>query len=132
METNDLFGDLGSTMDFLQNKPTTSKDGLYRVDMKKAKEGKWRSVVRFLPNFTASEDMIKQYGGPIGPSAIEKITHYVSIKDIPELSGYYDSPKNFGDKCALSDTFYTLKDSKNAMLQANAKLLNYSRNLSRF
>jgi hypothetical protein len=123
----DLFGDLGNTMEFLQDKPAVAKDGLYRVDMSKAKEGKWRSVVRFLPNFTQNPEMMNQYGGPIGPAAIEKITHYVNIKDIPELSGYYDSPKNFGDKCALSDTYYSLRDSKNAMLQNNAKLLNYSK-----
>ena len=115
----DLFGNLDGTMDFLQTKSTVSKDGLYRVDMKKAKEGKWRSVVRFLPNFTKEQT--------IGPSAIEKITHYVAIKQIPELAGYYDSPKNFGDKCALSETFYSLKNSKNAILQENAKMLNYSR-----
>jgi hypothetical protein len=123
----DLFGDLGNTMDFLQDKQNVAKDGIYRVDLKKAKEGKWRSVIRFLPNFTNDSELVKKYGGPIGPSAIEKITHYVNIKNLPELTGYYDSPKNFGDKCVLSETFYNLKESKNAILRENTKMLNYSK-----
>ena len=44
-----------------------------------------------------------------------------------EISGFYDSPKNFGEKCALSDLYYQLINSKNAILQERAKMLKYSR-----
>lgn len=48
--------------------------------------------------------------GKLGQSAIEKISHYVDIKNEKELSGWFDSPKNFGDKCPL--TRFVLYDAK--------------------
>ena len=76
------------------------------------------SVVRFLPNLTQE--------GKIGQSAIEKITHYVDIKNQKELSGWFDSPKNFNEKCPLTDLYYTMQNSKNAVLIEKSKQLNYS------
>lgn len=118
---NDLFDNLDSKMGFLNEQTKTSNDGIYRIDLKLCKDKKkgYRSVIRFLPNLTKE--------GKVGESAVEKISHYVDIKAAKELSGYYDSPKNFGDKCALSDLYYQLMNSKNAILQERAKMLKYSR-----
>lgn len=122
-ELNDeLFGGLDNKMDFL-NDQTTNKnlDGIYRIDLSKCKDKKkgYRSVVRFLPNLTKD--------GKVGQSAIEKITHYVDIKTPKELSGFFDSPKNFGEKCGLTDLYYQMTNSKNAILQERAKMLKYSK-----
>lgn len=119
---DDLFdGGLDSKLDFLNDKKSVSADGIYRIDMSKVQDKKkgYKSVLRFLPNFTKDEK--------VGQSAIEKITHYVNIKDMKELSGYYDSPKNFGDKCPLTDLYYNMTNSKNAILVNKAKSLNYSK-----
>lgn len=123
-EIDDLFnGGLDSKMDFLTNDGNTQKnnDGIYRVDLSKVKDKKrgWRSVVRLLPNLTTD--------GKLGQSAIEKIAHYVNIKNPRELSGWFDSPKNFGEKCALTDLYYNMQNSKNAILMEKSKQLNYSR-----
>jgi len=120
-EFDDLFnGGLDAKMDFLNETKTTNNDGIYRVNMSLAKDKKkgWRSVVRFLPNLTKE--------GTIGQSAIDKITHYVNIKSQKELSGWFDSPKNFGEKCPLSDLYWTMQGSKNAILMEKSKQLNYS------
>lgn len=121
-ELDALFdGSLDSKMDFLNDQTKVSNDGIYRVDLSKVKDKKkgWRSVVRFLPNLTQE--------GKLGQSAIEKITHYVDIKNPKELSGWFDSPKNFGDKCPLTDLYYTMKNSKNAILVEKANMLKYSK-----
>ena len=123
--SDDLFnGGLDSKMDFLNDAKTSiNNDGLYRVDLSKVKDKKkgWRSIVRFLPNLTKD--------GKIGQSAIEKISHYVDIKSNKELSGFFDSPKSFDkkEKCPLSDLYYTLSQSKNAILVEKAKMLKYSK-----
>ncbi len=120
---DDLFnGSLDSKMDFLnEQKSSTNTDGIYRVDLSKIKDKKkgWRSVVRFLPNLTKE--------GKVGQSAIDKITHYVDIKTAKELSGWFDSPKNFNEKCALTDLYYTMQNSKNAILIEKSKQLKYSK-----
>ena len=122
-EFDDLFnGGLDSKMDFLnEQKTTTNNDGIYRVDLSKCKDKKkgWRSVVRFLPNLTKD--------GKVGQSAIDKITHYVDIKQPRELAGWFDSPKNFNEKCALTDLYYTMQNSKNAILMEKSKQLKYSK-----
>ena len=121
-ELDDLFnGGLDSKMSFLNEQKATNNDGIYRVDLSKVKDKKkgWRSVVRFLPNLTKE--------GKVGESAIEKITHYVDIKNPKELSGWFDSPKNFGDKCPLTDLYYTMQNSKNAILIEKSKQLKYSK-----
>jgi hypothetical protein len=122
-EFDELFnGGLDSKMDFLnEQKTTTGNDGIYRVDLSKVKDKKkgWRSVVRFLPNLTKE--------GKVGQSAIDKITHYVDIKNPKELSGWFDSPKNFNEKCALTDLYYTMQNSKNAILIEKSKQLKYSK-----
>jgi len=87
-------------------------------NVKTRKKG-WRSVVRFLPNLTKD--------GKVGQSAIEKITHYVDIKNPKELSGWFDSPKNFNEKCGLTDLYYQMQNSKNAILIEKSKQLKYSK-----
>ena len=122
MELDDLFGgNLDNTMDFLKEKKAVNSDGIYRVDLTKVKDKKkgYRSVVRFLPNLTKD--------GKVGQSAIEKITHYVDIKNVKELSGWFDSPKNFNEKCPLTDLYYNMQNSKNAILQERSKSLKYSK-----
>lgn len=121
-ELDELFGGgLDSKLDFLNEKKQVSSDGIYRIDLSKVKDKKkgYRSVVRFLPNLTAE--------GKVGQSAIEKITHYVDIKNAKELSGWFDSPKNFNEKCPLTDLYYNMVNSKNAILQEKAKCLKYSK-----
>ena len=122
-EMDDLFnGGLDSKMDFLnEQKTTTNNDGIYRVDLSKVKDKKrgWRSVVRLLPNLTKE--------GKVGQMAIEKITHFVDIKNPRELAGWFDSPKNFNEKCALTDLYYTMTNSKNAVLIEKARQLKYSK-----
>jgi hypothetical protein len=122
-ELDDLFnGSLDSKMDFLNETSTTkNNDGIYRVDLSKCKDKKkgWRSVVRFLPNLTTD--------GKVGQSAIEKVTHYVDIKNPKEMSGWFDSPKNFNEKCALTDLYYVMQNSKNAILIEKSKQLKYSK-----
>lgn len=122
-EMDDLFnGGLDSKMDFLNEvKSTNNNDGIYRVDLKLAKDEKkgWKSVVRFLPNLTQE--------GKIGQSAIEKISHYVDIKSAKELSGWFDSAKNFNEKCALTDLYYQMQNSKNAVLIEKSKQLKFSK-----
>ena len=119
---DDLFnGSLDTKMDVLNEAKATNNDGIYRVDLSKAKDKKrgWRSVVRFLPNLTKD--------GKVGQSAVEKITHYVDIKNQKELSGWFDSPKNFGEKCTLTDLYYQMQNSKNAILVEKSKMLKYSK-----
>lgn len=121
-ENDDLFnGSLDSKMDFLNDQKATNNDGIYRVDLAKARDKKkgWRSVIRFLPNLTKD--------GKVGQSALEKITHYVDIKNPKELSGWFDSPKNFGEPCPLTTLYYSMQNSKNAILLEKSKMLKYSK-----
>jgi len=120
-EMDDLFGSLDSKMDFLNDQKKTNNDGIYRIDLTKVKDKKkgYRSVVRLLPNLTKE--------GKVGNMAVEKITHYVDIKNVKELSGWFDSPKNFNEKCALTDLYYNMINSKNAILQEKSKQLKYSK-----
>lgn len=122
-ELDSLFstGGLNDKVDFLNENSEKNNDGIYRIDLKKAKDPKkgWKSVIRLLPNLTKE--------GSVGQSAIEKITHYVDIKENKELSGWFDSPKNFNEKCPLTDLYYQMKNSKNALLEEKAKSLKYSK-----
>ena len=122
-ELDSLFnsGGLNDKQDFLNEKSAKNADGIYRIDLDKVKDKKrgWKSVIRLLPNLTKD--------GVLGQSAIEKITHYVDIKNNKDLSGYFDSPKNFEEKCPLSDLFFQMENSKNAILMEKAKCLNYSK-----
>ena len=130
MSFDDLFNDeaLDSKMSFLEENKSNGKDGLYRFDMSKVTDKKrgYVATLRFLPNFTKD--------GKLGESAIEKTTHYVDLKDMSELRGYYDSPKNtnydtgepFSDTCPLSDCYWKLYNSNNAIMKERAGVLNYS------
>lgn len=122
LKNDDLFGSLDNKVDFLSDQTKkVNSDGIYRIDMQSVKDKNkgYRSVIRFLPNLKAD--------GTVGQSALEKISHYVDIKTPKELSGYFDSPKNFNEKCALTDLYYQLDNSKNAILKERAKMLKYSK-----
>jgi hypothetical protein len=113
----DLFNmDENTGMDFLVKK-TTTNDGIFRPSLKNAKDKKkgYRAVVRFLPNFTKE--------GAIGKSAIEKMIHYVKLPNYSELNGYYDSMRNFDEKCLLTNTFWDLRNSKSVVDQEKAALI---------
>lgn len=130
---DDLFNDdaLDAKLSFLEEKKSSGgADGLYRVDLSKVTDKKrgYRATLRLLPNMSKE--------GKIGPAAIEKISHYVKIQGNKVLSGYYDSPKSvnaetgqpFADKCPLTDTYWTMQNSKNQLLIERSKeVLNYSR-----
>jgi hypothetical protein len=121
-QLNDLFSvDLNTKMDFLEDKRTSNSDGIYRVDLSKVKDKKrgYRSVLRFLPNLTKEMELEQ--------TTIEKIAHYVNIKNVKELSGFFDSPKNFGEDCALSSLYYAMTKSGNAIQVEKAKCLQYSK-----
>lgn len=122
-ELDDLFnGGLDSKMDFLnETKSKSANDGLYKIDMKLVKDKKkgWRSVVRFLPNLTK--------GGKVSQSVIEKQSHFVNIKEPRELSGMFDSPRNFNEPCPLTTLYYNMQNSKNAILMEKSKQLQYSK-----
>jgi hypothetical protein len=51
----------------------------------------------------------------------------VDIKNPRELAGWFDSPKNFGEKCPLTDLYYTMQNSKNAISIEKSKQLKYSK-----
>ena len=110
---DDLFGgNLDDKMGFLNDSKKVNADGIYRIDLSKVKDKKigYKSVLRFLPNLTKD--------GKLGEAAIEKITHYVDMKNNRDLAGWYDSPKNFGQNqhCPLSSLYFTLSNSKRADL----------------
>lgn len=122
MQLDELFeGSLDKKMNFLSEKSKKNNDGIYRIDFSKVKDQKkgYRSVIRFLPNFVEKNKL--------GESAIEKMTHYVKMNDSKELSGYYDSPRNFGESCDLTKLYFNLKDSKNAILRERSQLLSFNK-----
>jgi hypothetical protein len=116
----DLFNmDENTGMDFLVKKSTTN-DGMYRPKLDNAKDKKkgYRAVIRFLPNLTKE--------GKLGKNAIEKMTHYVKLPQPNELNGYYDSMRNFDEKCDLTNTYWALKNSKSVVDQEKAELISRS------
>ncbi len=115
---NDLFDmSIDSGLSFLDKKENKTNDGILRLDPKKAKDQKkgLRVVLRLLPNFTKE--------GKLGQAAIEKFVHYVKLQNHPELNGYYDSMKNFNEKCDLTNTFWELKNSKSVIDNEKAELI---------
>jgi hypothetical protein len=119
---DELFGSLDNTLTYLDESSGNNNDGLYKVDLTKAKDKKagYRAVIRFLPNITLE--------GKLGSSAVEKISHYVKIKDAKEMGGWFDSPRNFKQPCELTKVYYALTEGKNALLKQRAEeCLNYSK-----
>lgn len=115
----DLFKpmDADDGMDFLDKKTTVNNDGIYRPSLKNAKDKKkgYRAVIRFLPNLKKD--------GSLGTNAVEKMLHYVKLPNYPELNGYYDSMRNFGEKCDLTNTYWQLKNSNSVVDQEKADLI---------
>lgn len=120
-ELDSLFDGSLEEKNIFNENAKSRNDGLYTIDFTKVKDKTkgWRSVVRLLPNLTQE--------GNVDKFAIEKMSHFVDIKDPKELSGYFDSPKNFGEPCPLSSLYWELKNSKNAILVEKADCLNFSR-----
>ena len=116
-------GGLNDKLDFLNEKTTKNADGILRFDLDKVKDKKrgYKVTLRLLPNIT--KDRKK------GELAIEKITHFVDIKNQKDLSGWFDSPKNFDKKavCPLSTLFFQMDQSNSAVLKEKARCLNYSK-----
>jgi len=108
------------TMKFLNNE-SASSDGLYRPSLDKAlnqRDG-YKATVRFFPNVIDEQ-------GETGESAIERIMTYVKMKDpkYKSLNGYYDSPKNFGEQCDLTNTYFALDKHDNPVIKENKECLN--------
>jgi len=93
-------------------------DGLYRPLPKNAidKSKGYCATIRFLPNIT--DDM------KMGHSIIEKAVHYANLPNEYDLSGYYDSLTNFGEKCPLTTLYWRLKKSDNAVDNERSKTIN--------
>lgn len=95
--------------------------GLYKIDLKKAEAtgGKYRSVIRLLPNVNSE--------GEYNPekTAVTKKIHYVKLPNA-ELTGYYDSPKSIGERCELSDCYWTLDKSPDPNMKQRAECLSFS------
>jgi hypothetical protein len=120
IKMQDLFNmDENTGMDFLVKK-TTPNDGVYRPNLKNVTDKKkgYRAIIRFLPNFTKE--------GTLGKSAIEKKITYVKLPNYTELNGYYDSMKNFDEKCELTNTYWTLRNSKSVVDNEKAQLISQS------
>ena len=49
--------------------------------------------------------------------------HYVKLQEYPELGGYYDSMRNFNEKCDLTNLYWQLKNSKSVVEQEKAELI---------
>lgn len=124
-ELDSLFnsGGLNDKLEFLNEKTTKNADGILRFDLDKVKDKKrgYKVTLRLLPNITKDKKK--------GELAIEKITHFVDIKNQKDLSGWFDSPKNFDKKavCPLSTLFFQMDQSNNAILKEKARCLNYSK-----
>lgn len=112
-------------LDFLNDRKKVVNDGLYKPDMSlvKDKARGYRATLRFLPNLVKVDGKLQ-----FGQMAIESISHYINLKDNQDLSGKYDSPRNFGNECTLSKTYYALDGSNNAILKEKAKAIQYSKN----
>ena len=97
-----LFGgsDANDTSLSVFDKVTKNQDGIYRPNLKDAKDKKigYRATLRFIMN---------------SPVAIEKHQHYVDFKNEPGLAGYYDCDRNHRDKCDLCTMYWKLFNSKN-------------------
>ncbi len=121
VENEDFLFDLDKsevTSSYLKDK-AKNEDGLYRPKLEQAKDKKnYYATIRILPNLKRD--------GTLGPTAIEKHLHYADFKGNPELSGYYDCMKNFGEKCELCNMYWALKNSKNPAEQDKAKLISRS------
>lgn len=120
---SDLFNmDLISGNEFLDGKKTTN-DGLFRPRPADAKDPKlgYRAKIRFLAN-------VKQ-DGTLGQNAIHKMVRYVKLQEYPNLTGFYDSMKNFGEPCELTNVYWKLYESGKAgnfVDKQNAEKINKS------
>jgi len=75
---------------------------LYSPSYDKAKDGVYKSKIRFLPNVD----------DPRHPM-MRKYVYY--LQDLNTESGFYvDSPSTIGEKCIIQDTFFKLRNSTSA------------------
>lgn len=75
---------------------------LYSPSYDKAKDGVYKSKIRFLPNVN----------DPRHPM-MRKYVYY--LQDLNNESGFYvDSPSTIGEKCIIQDTFFKLRNSTSA------------------
>ena len=83
------------------DRPTPSSD-LYTPKPDQGQDGTYRSLIRFLPN-------VKNPRKPF----VRKYVYWLEDRD---GNGFYvDSPSTVGDKCAVQDMFFKLRNSESAV-----------------
>lgn len=112
----DLFNlDTKETLSTFDQKKNTIK-GLFKPNPEDGdKTNGYSAILRFLPNFTRDEQ--------VGPSAIEKLTHYIKLESHPDLEGPLECNKNTDDNCPICNTYWKLKNSKSASDNEKAKAI---------
>jgi len=101
----------------LTTEKASSGSNLYKPDLKKAIDPKvgYLATLRFLPEMSTGKPLY----------IVDKEVIYVNLPSYQNLSGSYDSLKNFGQKCPLNQLQWQLKKSTNVVDQEMAKNLTW-------
>lgn len=88
--------------DVVKDDKPQGNSNLYSPSYDKASDGVYKSKIRFIPNINNPREPI-----------MRKYVYY--LKDHSTDSGFYvDSPSTIGERCPIQDTFFKLRNSKNA------------------
>jgi len=98
--------------DFEEPEVQSSSSSLYKPNPKDGKDSIYRSIVRFVPDLKESSK-----------SFVKKYTYW--LQDSEGNGGYFDSPKSISwdEKCMIADTYFKLKNSKDAFAQKQSEKL---------
>jgi hypothetical protein len=114
---SDMFVDDLSNV-VLTEKKFESTSTIYKADLKKCSDPKvgYLAKLRLIPQLVD--------GKPV--YIVEKEVINVKLDGYPDLSGAYDSKKNFpGERCPLNQAQWTLKNSKNVVEKERASCLQW-------
>ena len=107
MNLNDFFDDKVKPVVIEQNAGPLTE---FRPNPKKGQNGEFKAIVRFLPS---PKD-------PVNKSIISK--YYAYIKHpVSQVSMNIDCPSTVGQPDPIQNTFFTLRNSSNPVLQENSK-----------
>ena len=102
MDLNDLSIFNVSIDDLTKDEKPQGNANLYSPSYDKAKDGVYKSKIRFLPNINNPRE-----------SMMRKYVYY--LQDLNTESGFYvDSPSTINEKCIIQDTFFKLRNSNSA------------------